>query len=87
MRFDEWYPPHMKRGIDQRECECVECKEATFWRYDYQTKHERIFFAACSSECLNKILQSGLRNPTGQIIKAVEPKKAAKIAIDQLLGT
>ena len=85
MRFDEWYPPYMKRGIVQRECECVGCREATFWRYDHTTKHERIFFAACSSECLNKILQSGLRNPTGQIIKAVELKKAAKIAIDQSL--
>ena len=23
MRFDEWYPPYMKRGVGQRECECV----------------------------------------------------------------
>jgi hypothetical protein len=87
MRFDEGYSPYMKRGIVQRECECVGCRESTFWRYDHTTKHERIFFAACSSECLNKILESGLRNPTGQITKAVEPMKAARKAIDQSLGT
>jgi hypothetical protein len=23
MRFDEWYPPYMKRSIVQRECECI----------------------------------------------------------------
>jgi hypothetical protein len=87
MRFDEWYPPYMKRGIVQRECECVDCREATFWRYDHTTKHERIFFAVCSSECLDKILASGLRNPTGEIMKALEPKKVAIKAIDQSLGS
>jgi hypothetical protein len=49
-------------------------------------KHERIFFAACSSECFKKIIQSGLRNPTGEIIQAVEPMKVAKIAVEQLFG-
>jgi hypothetical protein len=79
----EWYPPHMKRGIVQRECECVGCKEATFWRYDHTKKYERIFFAVCSSDCFNKILQSGLRNPTGEILKLVEPKKIAMRAIER----
>jgi hypothetical protein len=84
MRFDEWYPPYMQRGIVQRECECVGCRESTFWRYDHTTKHERIFFAVCSSECLDKILKSGWRNPTGQIMKPTEPRKAAIKAIDQM---
>jgi hypothetical protein len=86
MRFDEWYPPYMKRGIVQRECECLGCRESTFWRYDYTTKYDHIFLAACSSECLQSILQSGVRNPTGQIIKPVEPKKRAMRAIDSALG-
>jgi len=43
MRFDEWYLSCMKPGIVQRECECIGCREATFWRYDYPTKYERIF--------------------------------------------
>jgi hypothetical protein len=30
----------MKRGIVQRECECVGCRETTFWRYDYTTKED-----------------------------------------------
>jgi hypothetical protein len=76
----------MKRGIVQRECECLGCKQATFWRYDHATKYDRIFFAACSSECLQKILNSGIRNPTGQIMKPVEPKKAAMRAIVTTLG-
>jgi hypothetical protein len=32
MKFDEWYPSYIKHGIVERECECVGCKEATFWR-------------------------------------------------------
>ncbi len=44
------------------------------------------FFAACSSECLQKILNSGIRNPTGQIMKPVEPKKTAMRAINSTLG-
>jgi len=48
MKFDEFYSPYMKRGIVQRECESVGCKEATFWRYDYQTEYERIFFVVCN---------------------------------------
>lgn len=83
MRFNEWYPPHMKRSIVQRECECVGCRKATFWRYDHTTKHERIFLAACSSECVNKILESGFRNPTGEIMKPVQSKKAAMKAIER----
>jgi hypothetical protein len=83
MRFDEWYPAYMKRGYVQRECESIGCREATFWRYDFTTKHERIFFAACSSECLGKILESGWRNPTGEIMRLVEPKKAALRAIER----
>jgi hypothetical protein len=45
MTFDERYPQYMKRGVGQRECECVGCREFTLWRYDHTTKHERIFFA------------------------------------------
>ncbi len=82
MKFDEWYPPYMKRGIVQRKCECTDCRESTFWRYDYKTEHERIFFAACSSECLSQIIKSGLRNPVGDIIIPIEPKKAALRAIE-----
>jgi len=83
MKFDEWYPPYMKRGIVQRKCECIGCQQTTFWRYDYQTEYERIFFAACSSECLSKIIKSGLRNPTENIIIPIEPKKTALRAIKE----
>lgn len=83
MKFDEWYPPYMKRGIVQRECECIGCRESTFWRYDFTNDIERIFFAACSSECLEEILKSGTRNPTGDMMKLVEPKKAALKAIQE----
>ena len=84
MRFDEWYPKYIKRGIVQRKCECIGCQNMTFWRYDYTERGERLFFAACSSECLEAVLKAGLRQPTENIIVATTPRANAEKAIRQL---
>lgn len=87
MKFDEGYPRYMKRGIVQRECENSNCNCMTFWRYHHKTSFDEIFFAACSNECLERILKLGLRNPAGKIMIPIEPKKAVRKAIAQSLST
>ncbi len=87
MKFNEWYPPYMKRGIVQRTCECIGCTESTFWRYDTGKNGERIFFAACSSECLGRILDSGIRQPSPSTFKALNEKEIAQKNIDKAFGS
>jgi hypothetical protein len=86
MIFDEWYPAYMKRGIVQRTCECIGCTESTFWRYDFTKNGERIFFAACSSECLTQILNSGIREPAAGNFKVLNEKEIAQRNIDKAFG-
>ncbi len=84
MKFDSRYPRNLINRGHYRECEARGCSCSTPWRYDFKTEHDRIFFAACSSECLSQILESGLRYPTANLEFPIEPNLRAKKAIEDL---
>lgn len=78
MKFDErFYPEHVTRSVMQRKCESQGCNTTTSWRYDKGTGDDRIFFACCSTEHMEAILAAGIRNPTGDLLRAVASRKAA----------
>jgi len=72
MKFDETYPVYLKRFGNRKECENPDCKNLTSWRYDLpRADLGRVFFAVCSSRCLDRIL---------------EPREQALSQIEKALG-